>query len=263
MKKMSLSLSLLFSSTLVCALDLGSLVQDAVKSTTSTPTSSSKTSNLSDSLVTSGLKEALKIGVDYGVKELSKENGYLSNAKIVLPKDMRTAEKLVRKAGGDKIVDDLVKSMNKAATTAAPKTAVIFVDAVNKMTLDDAQKILMGDKDAATEYFSKNTSSSLQKMISPIIKESMKENNVASYYDTFNKYYQSNAASLTKNSQLMGYAKEFGADKYLPSSDADLNSYITEQAISGLFKMIAQKEGEIRKDPIAQTTSILKQVFGN
>jgi len=265
MRKISLATSILLTSTMAFSFDIGSLVQSGMDatSTKSASSSSSKTSNLSDSLVTSGLKEALKIGVDFGVKELGKENGYLTNAKIPLPENLAKAEGLIRKAGGDKIADDLINSMNKAATTAAPKTAAIFVDAVDKMTLDDAQKILAGDKNAATDYFAKNTSTSLQKMISPIIKDSMKDNNVAKYYDTFNGYYQSNAKALTGNTQLMGYAKQFGADKYLPTSDKDLDAYVTDKAIEGLFKMIAEKEASIRTDSLAQTTSLLKQVFGN
>ena len=265
MKKISLSISILLASTMAYSFDVNSIVNAATQATTnsSSSTQTGSSSSLSDSLVTSGLKEALKIGVDFGVKELSKENGYLSNAKIPLPENLAKAEGLIRKVGGDKIADDLINSMNKAATTAAPKTAAIFVDAVDKMTLDDAQKILAGDKNAATDYFAKNTSTSLQKMISPIIKDSMKDNNVASYYDTFNNYYQSNVKALTENSQVMGYAKQFGADKYLPTSDKNLDAYVTDKAIEGLFKMIGEKEASIRTDTLAQTTSLLKQVFSN
>ena len=263
MKLLTTTAILLLTTNLLYAFDVGSAIDSAIKSTTKSTSSGSSNSGLSDSLVTSGLKEALKIGVDYGVKELGKENGYLSNAKIPLPDNLAKVESLVRKAGGDKIADDLIMSMNKAATKAAPKTATIFVDAVDKMTLDDAQKILAGDKNAATEYFQKNTTTSLQKMISPIIKESMKENKVATYYDSFNKYYKSSAKDIVENSQVMGLAKQFGADSYLPSSDKDIDAYVTDHAISGLFKMIAQKESEIRTDTLAQTTSVLKQVFGN
>ncbi len=265
MKKISLSLSILLASTMAYSFDMNALVDAATKSTTksSSSTQTQKTSNLSDSIVTSGLKEALKIGVDFGVAELSKENGYLSNAKIPLPQNLQKAEGLIRKAGGDKIADDLIVSMNNAATEAAPKTASIFADAVDKMTLDDAQKILAGDKNAATEYFQKNTTSSLQEMISPIVKGTMKENKVASYYETFNKYYKSGVKDYVDSTQVMGYAKQFGVDSYIPTSDKDLDAYVTDQAINGLFKMIAEKEGEIRTDSLAQTTSLLKKVFGN
>lgn len=267
MKKTSLITSLLLSSTLAFGIDIGGLVQGAIdsntKSQTSSNTSKSTNSSLSDSIVSDGLKEALNIGVEYGVKELSAKDGYLKNAKIPLPENLQKVESLVRKAGGEKVADDLIMSMNNAATKAAPKTAVIFADAIEKMTLDDAKNILAGDKNAATDYFQKNTNSSLQKMISPIIKESMQENKVATYYDGFNKYYKENAKSFVENSQVMGYAKQFGVDSYLPDSEKDIDAYVTDKAIDGLFKMIAAKESEIRSDSLAQTTSLLKQVFGN
>jgi len=264
MIKKILSISIALGLTTALGLDFDSLVKTAVDSTTnkSSKNATSSSSNLSDSLVTNGLKEALKIGVDYGVKELGAKDGYLKNAKIPLPDNLAKIEKLVRKAGGDKIADDLILSMNNAATKAAPKTAAIFVDAVDTMSLDDAKKILAGDKDAATTYFQNKTTSSLEKTISPIIQDTMKENKVASYYNTFNQYYKSNAKGLVENSQVMGYAKKFGVDSYLPGDDQDIDAYVTSQAIDGLFKMIAQKESEIRTDSVAQTTSLLKQVFG-
>lgn len=221
---------------------------------------------LSDSTVTSGLKEALRIGVDYGVKELSKEGGYFNNkeVKIPLPQNLSKAETIIRKVGGEKIADDLVASMNKAATQAAPKTATIFVDAVDKMTLNDAQKILSGNKDAATNYFKDRTTTSLQAMIKPIIQKSMQDNSVASYYDTFNTLYKSYAKDTLNNTAIMQTASNFGADTYLPSSsDEKLDDYITQKAMDGLFKMIAKKEGEIRTDTTAQITDLLKEVFGN
>ncbi len=269
MKKVSLSIALLLTSTMVFSFDFGSLnsvVESGTKMLNEKKSSnSSGTSSLSDSLVTSGLKEALKIGVDFGIKELGKKDGYLSNsnAKIELPQNLANVESLIRKAGGGKIADDLILSMNKAATKAAPKTADIFMSAIEKMNLNDAKKILAGDKNAASEYFQKNTNTSLKKMITPIIQDSMKENDVASYYETFNKYYSSHAKGIVENSQVMGFAKQFGADKYIPSSDEKLDDYVTQQAIDGLFEMISEKEAEIRKESSAQTTSLLKKVFGN
>ncbi len=153
--------------------------------------------------------------------------------------------------------------MNTAATKAAPKTAHIFVEAIEKMSLTDAQKILNGNENAATEFFKNNTTDSLKKMITPIIQETMKQNQVAAYYDTFNNYYKQYGKGLVENSGVMNMAKNFGVDSYIPgSSDKNLDEYVTDKAIDGLFKMIAQKEGAIRSNPVEQTTSILKQVFG-
>ena len=230
----------------------------------STAKQTQKSTSLSDSTVTSGLKETLNLGVDYALKELSKDEGYLNNAlvKIALPQNLQTAEKLVRKAGGNKIADDLIGSMNKAATQAVPKTATIFANSIKDMKMQDVQKILTGGKDATTQYFKAHTTKSLTQAIEPIVEKTMQENSVASYYNSFNNYYKEYGKSYVDNSAVMGYAKQFGVDSYLPSSDEDLNGYVTTQAINGLFKMIATKEAEIRKNPAAQTTSLLKQLFG-
>jgi len=275
MKHTPLFTLLFLGSSLALGFDLGGALQqqigDAVKTNTSAtkvaPTTTAKsTTNLSADTITKGLKEALKSGVDYGVTELSKKGGYLnnSNVKIPLPENLAKAESLARTLGGDKIADDLILSMNNAATKAAPKTAKIFTDAVDAMSVEDAKRILNGKENAATEYFQKNTTNSLQKMIKPIIQESMKENNVAKYYETFNGFYASHAKDLVEDHSIMEMAKGFGADEYLPStSEENLDDYVTQQAIDGLFKMIATKEAQIRKDPVAQTSSLLKQVFGN
>jgi len=267
MKNIILSSLLLFGT--LEAFDFGSLVNNAMKEL-DTPQSKEKQgtstlSNLSNSTISKGLKEALKLGVDFGVKELSKPDGYISNeaVKIALPQNLQTAESLVRKFGGNEIADNLVNAMNSAATQAAPKTAKIFVSSIDKMTMDDAKQILAGDDTAATKYFEKNTKSQLQKTIKPIIEKSMQENNIASYYKTFNNYYTQYAKEYVSNNSIMNMAKGFGAEKYLPSSDQDLEDYVVDKSISGLFTMIAQKESQIRKNPVSQTTSLLKNVFGN
>lgn len=267
MKKVSIVASLVLCSTLSFGFDLGSItkaVSDSINNPATKTDTVSKTT-MSNSTVSSGLKEALKVGVDYAVKNLGANNGYLNNSlvKIPLPENLQKAEGMIRGAGGDKIADDLINSMNSAATKAAPKTAEIFVDAIDKMTLEDAQKILNGNENAATDYFRANTTESLKKMITPIIQETMKENQVAAYYDTFNSYYKQYGKGMVESSGVMGLAKDFGVDSYLPSSsDQNLDEYVTNKAIDGLFKMIASKEAAIRSNPVEQTTSILKQVFG-
>jgi len=247
------------------AFDFGSLVDTATKELTQEKSTSKTLSNLSDATVSKGLKEALKLGVDYGVKELSKPDGYLNNktVKIPLPENLQAAESIVRKFGGDKIADDLINSMNSAATQAAPKTAPIFVNSIDKMTINDAKDILAGDNNSATKYFEKNTKNDLKRTIKPIIKSTMQKNNVADYYNTFNQYYKEYAKEYIDNSSLVDMAKGFGADKYIPSTDQDLEDYISDKSISGLFTMIATKESQIRENPVSQSTSLLKKVFGN
>ncbi len=246
--------------------NLSGFAKSMLGDSSTNPTSNVAKTGLSSSTVTSGLKEALKKGVSFAVANLGKKDGYLGNSlvKIPLPKNLSKAEKLVRKFGGDKIADNLINSMNVAASKAAPKTVDIFMSAINKMTLNDAKNILAGGKDAATQYFKKHTTKSLEKMINPIVKSTMKENSVTKYYDGFNEYYKKYGKKYVENSSVMSMAKSFGVDSYLPSSsDEDLDKYVTDKAIDGLFKMIAKKEADIRANPIARTTSILKQVFGN
>lgn len=266
MMKKTLTLCFLLGTTLVNGFSLSdvSSALETVNQTQKTPSATQNTSSLSNTTITSGLKEALNIGVEYAVSSLSKEDGYLNNSlvKIALPQNLQTAEKLVRKARGDKVVDELISSMNKAASQAAPQTLSIFTDTIKNMKMEDVQSILNGSESATTDYFKAKTTEKLTKAITPIVTKTMQENSVASYYNSFNGYYKEYGKSYVDNSGIMSYAKQFGVDEYLPSSDQDLNSYVTIQAINGLFKMIAQKEAQIRTNPKAQTTSLLKQLFG-
>lgn len=268
MKKKIILSSLVLCSTLSFAFDLNSFTKEIVNDITKTETKQDQTvaSSLSQDTVSKGLKEALKVGVNYATKTLGAQNGYLNNTdvKIPLPENLQKAETLIRSAGGDKIADDLIKSMNNAATNAAPETAKIFIDAIEKMNLEDAKKILAGDEHSATNYFKENTNEALKKLIKPIVNKTMQENSVSKYYDTFNTYYKQYGKEYVENSSVMNLAKNFGVDEYIPSSsDKSLDDYVTNKAIDGLFKMISEKEASIRENPVEQTTSILKKVFGN
>ncbi|MGX9416701.1 DUF4197 domain-containing protein [Vibrio sp. RC27] len=274
MKKVAIVSSLLLCSTFSHGFDLKSVAESVVSKVSessdstseSSATDSSSSSDLSNSTVSSAVKEALTLGVDYAVTSLGADDGYLNNdlVKIALPENLQSVESLIRKAGGDEIADNLINSMNSAATKAAPETASIFVDAINNMSLDDAKAILNGGDNAATEYFSANTTDSLTSLVSPIIQETMEENKVAEYYDTFNDYYKEYGSELVESANVSSLAKSLGVDSYIPSSsDQNLDEYVTEQAIDGLFTMIAEKEASIRQDPIAQTTSLLQSVFGD
>lgn len=258
--------SIVLSTSLSFAFDFKNFAKEMINENVNKETSSKQekeiNSSLSDTTISKGLKEALNIGVKYAIENLSKENGYLTNAKIELPNNLDKAESLIRKAGGEKYADELIKSMNDAATKAAPKTIDIFTNAIKDMNIDDAKKILAGDKNAATNYFKSSSFSKLKETISPIVKESIKDSSVASYYNKFNSFYQETGKDYVGSSSLMGYAKNFGVDKYIPNSDPrSLDDYITDSAINGLFSMIAKKETDIRDNQSSQTTSILKEVF--
>lgn len=269
MKKKLIISSLLLSTTLSFAFDLSSItksVVDNITNDTEKTTSTADISSLSQNTASSGIKEALQIGVNYAIENLGAENGYLNNSlvKIPLPENLQKVESIIRKAGGDKVADDLINSMNTAATKAVPETTEIFMDAIEKMSLDDAKKILAGDEHAASDYFKENTNQSLSEMIKPIVLKTMEDNSVSKYYNTFNSYYKEYGQEYIENNSVMDLAKNFGADKYIPSaSDENLEDYVTNKAIDGLFTMIAQKEAAIRENPVEQTTSLLKQVFGD
>ena len=277
MKKILITTSLLLSFTTSQAFDFGGFI-DSVKeavpalnetvksSDVNEKTTTNTTTDASASTVAYGLKEALKQGVDYAVKELSKDGGYLNNpaVKIPLPEGLSNVESMIRKMGGDKMADDFINSMNEAAAKSAVKASPIFVSAIEKMSIDDAKKILASNENAATDYFKTHTTDNLKNIMKPIIQETMEENNVASYYDTLNEYYDSTVKTVVENDSIRDMAKNFGMDQYMPkgTTDEKLDDYVTRNAIDGLFKMIAVKEAEIRKSPLAQSSTLLQKVFG-
>ena len=232
-------------------------VTDDTKSLTST-------TDLTSTDMNSALKKALNSGVDYAVKTLGAKDGYLNNplTKISLPEDLQKTADLVRKVGGDKYVDDLILAFNNAATEAAPKTASILSKSISDMSIDDAKKILSGSDKAATDYFRSSSTKDLQNTIAPIIKKSMENNNVATYYDSFQAYYKENAGVL-KNEYVSGAANMFGYGGLIPKDDKDedLNGYITNKSIDGLMVMIEDKEKEIRDNPLMQNSDLIKKVF--
>jgi hypothetical protein len=277
MKKILITATLLLSVSASQAFDFGGFM-DSVKEAVPALNETVKSSNVSEKVATNtttdassatvadGLKEALKQGVAYAVKELSKEGGYLNNpaVKIPLPQGLSNTESMIRKMGGDKMADDFINSMNEAAAKSAVKATPIFVNAIEKMSIEDAKKILASNENAATEYFKTHTTDDLKKMMMPIIQETMEENNVASYYDTLNEYYDSTVKTVVENESVRDMAKNFGMEQYMPkgTTDEKLDDYVTRNAIDGLFKMIALKEAEIRKNPVAQSSTLLQKVFG-
>jgi len=229
-----------------------------------TSTSANSNVNLSNGDMSGALKEALSQGVKFAVADLGKDGGYLNNplVKIPLPKSLQTGEKLIRKVGGGKYVDDLVLSLNKAAQEAAPKTADVFMSAIQKMSITDAKNILAGSDDAATQYFKQTSSGELATVITPIVQKSMANNDVAKYYDAFQSFYKSNAGAL-QNESVTALTSKLGLGDYLPSQkDENLDAYVTNKAIDGLMTMIAQKEKGIRDNPLMRNNDLLQKVFG-
>jgi len=209
-------------------------------------TKTNKNTNISNADISLGLKEALKVGVKNAVFDLGRENGYLGNAqvKIPLPKNLQKVEKTLRFAGQGKKVDEFVEAMNRAAEKAVPVAIDIFTDSILQMTFSDARQILFsGQDDAATQFFRRTSGDKLRVKFRPIVEDFTGKVGVTQKYKEM----------LGKNSLIGTFA---GKDAQ------DLDGYITEKALDGLFLMVAREEQKIRRDPVGRTTSVLKKVFG-
>jgi hypothetical protein len=200
---------------------------------------------LDDVRIGSGLKEALSVGTQRAVSLVDKPGGYLDNEaiKILLPQNVRPVEKVLRGLGQGAKVDEFVASMNHAAESAAPEAETIFADAVTEMTIDDARKLLNGGDTSITEYFKAKTSARLATAFRPHVEAAMSRNGVTQQYQA-----------------LVGQVPwtPFGS-----GSSLDINGYVVNKALDGLFYMLGQQEKEIRTNPAARTTALLKQVFGH
>jgi hypothetical protein len=194
--------------------------------------------------VAAGLKEALATGTGNAVQSLSKADGYFGDAavKILMPGKMQQAAELLKKAGYQKEVDDFTLSMNRAAEQAAPKAKTIFEDAVKNMSFEDAQKILNGGNTAATDYFKAKTSPQLTQAFKPVIADSMNQAGVTHSYKALTDRYTS----------MVPFGK---------MDSLDLDSYVTQKSLDGLFLKVGQEEAKIRTNPAARTTDLLKKVF--
>jgi len=201
------------------------------------------TSSLSDSKIVSGLKQALQVSTSKAVALTGRPDGFLKNEaiRIALPPKLETVGRGMRMLGmGDK-VDALETGMNRAAEQATPQAKQIFLAALRKMSFDDARQILTGKDTAATEYFKRTSSADLTTAFSPIVHTSMEHVGVVQQYDRVIKSAPGGSA----------IANEF-----------DLDKYVVGKTLDGLFYELGQEEQRIRKNPAAQTTTLLKEVFG-
>jgi hypothetical protein len=199
---------------------------------------------LDERTVIAGLKEALNIGTRNAVSFVSKTDGFYKNVRITipLPQELKDVGDVLRRFGLGGKVDEFIMTMNRGAEKAAPKAVNIFVDAVSRMTIDDAMGILQGGDDEATRYFERKTRATLYSIFSPAVKQVLNDVGVTSLYkfmvDSYNKF--SGGKRIT----------------------FDINAYVTEKALDGLFIMVSDEERKIRKDPAARVTELLRKVFG-
>ncbi len=200
--------------------------------------------DLSQTDASSGLKDALTQGAQIAVKQLGKPGGFSNNedVRIELPGKLGKAAQTMKMMGMGAQVDELEASMNKAAEAAVPQAQALLVDAVKKMTVTDAKSILSGPNDAATQYLNKTSREQIRAKFLPIVKQATDKVGVAQQYNAF-----------------AGQAAAFGV---VDAKSANVENYVTEQALDGLFKMIAEQEAGIRENPAAAATSLAKKVFG-
>ncbi len=220
----------------------GAGISDLLKAFPSTSASGSLQRN--DTLA-SGLKEALSVGTKNAVNLLSKKDGYFGNeaVKILLPENIRKAGDFLRLVGYQEEVDAFILSMNRAAEKAAPQAVDIFADAIKSISFEDARKIYNGGNTAATQYFKEKTSSKLAAAFRPEISKSMDQVGVTkAYKDMVGRY-----TALVP----------FGSVESL-----NLDNYVTNKALEGLFYELGQEEAKIRANPAARTTELLRKVFG-
>jgi hypothetical protein len=191
-----------------------------------------------------GLKEALRIGSENAVRSTSKLDGFLGNAliRIAAPPELEDTAKALRTIGFGSQVDEVEVAMNRAAEQAAGEATDVFLDAISRMTIQDAVGILNGGETAATDYFQRTTSDTLRSRFSPIVDTKMNEVGLVRLYD-----------------DVVNTAR---ALPLVPVPQVDLRSYVTDRSLDGLFTVLSQEEQKIRTDPSARVTELLRTVFG-
>jgi len=199
--------------------------------------------SLSNDKIVAGLKEALTVSTRNAVASTGRRDGFLKNEaiKILLPDKLRNVSKGMRLIGMGSQVDALEMGMNRAAEQATPAGKQIFIDAVKQMTFGDARRILSGNDTAATDYFKRQSSDELSAAFAPIVHQAMENVGVVREYN-----------QLMRNPMAVRVAA---------SQSFNLDDYIVGKTMDGLFVM-AEEERKIRKDPVAQTTTLLREVFG-
>lgn len=191
------------------------------------------------------VKQALTQGSARAVAQLGRPDGFLANPRfrIPLPESVQRADTVARKLGLARYSDQVIEAMNRAAEQAVPEAQVLLVAAVKKMTVADAKSILIGADDAATRYFRKHTEAALTARFLPIVAQATRRVRLA---DAYNQY--------ARRGVHYGLIRE---------DEADLDAYVTRKALDALYVSIAEEERAIRRDPLRQSASVLRKVFGS
>jgi len=199
---------------------------------------------LDSKTVVAGLKQALEVSTRNSVAKTSKVGGFSDNPliHIAIPQELRKVESSLKKIGLGRHVDKFETQMNRAAESASKEATRIFIASITKMTFSDAWNILQGPDDAATQYFKQNTSAELSSKFKPVIKNSMGQ---IGFYDNYK--------NMLKTYQAIPFTKK---------PDLNIETYILQKSLDGLFTLVAQEEKMIRRDPAARVTDLLSRVFG-
>ncbi len=210
-------------------------------------------SGLSHDQMVGGLKEALGKGVQQAIATLGKPDGFLKdvNVKIPMPENLQKVEKTLRTLRQDKLADEFVTTMNRAAERAVPEAAAVLGDSVKQMSIADARSILTGTNNAATQYFRRTSETNLHARFLPIVKAATEKAGVTAAYKRM----------TDKAGGGLGGLGSLGGS-LLGMEMPDLDGYVTRKALDGLFLKIAEQEKRIRENPVARTTDLLQKVFG-
>ncbi len=194
--------------------------------------------------ITAGLKQALEVGTNNVVEQIGRRNGFYrdSSIHIPLPDSLAKVQHTLKKVGLSSYLDELELSLNRAAEQAVPKAKKLFWQAIEDMSWEDVMKIYNGPNDAATRYFKKKMAPALTREMYPVVQRTLASAGVIKAYD-----------------KVM---KEYYAIPYVPKVKTDLNDYVIQQTLDGMFYYLAKEEAAIRNDPLKRTTELLKRVFG-
>jgi len=189
-------------------------------------------------------KEALRIASDNVVRKLGYVDGFNADSAvhIPLPKELNTVKTMLAKVGMSQLVDDLELKVNRAAEAATPKAKELFLQSITEMTFEDIKGIYEGSEDSATRYFQGKMSPSLSKEMHPIVENSL-----------------SKVGAIQSFDNVMG---KYQALPFVPDVKANLTDHVVQKGMDGIFYYIAKEEAAIRKNPVKQTTDLLKKVFG-
>ena len=211
---------------------------------------------LSQDQMVQGLKDALEKGLQEAIAGLGHDGGFLTNlnVKIPMPEKLQTVEKALRAMKQDKLADDFLTTINHAAEQAVPEAGSVFADALKQMTIEDAKSILSGPNDAATQYFQKTTQTNLYAKFYPLVQKATAQTGVTAAYK--------NLMEKANVGQGLGSFGRALGGSLLGKDSMDVDAYVTNKAMDGLFKIVAAEERQIRQNPVARTTATLQQVFG-